>query len=52
MTPKVGSIKNKKKRTGKSRGSLMTPKVRSVKNKKKEPEKVGLQHCNLNMKGT
>ena len=41
MTPKVGSIKNKKKRTGKSRGSLMTPKVGSTRNKKKSRKKQG-----------
>ena len=39
MTPKVGSIKNKKKELEESRGSQMTPKIESTKNKKKDWEK-------------
>ena len=41
MTPKIGSIKNKKKELEESRGSQMTPKIESTKNKKKELGKLG-----------
>ncbi|WP_299117756.1 hypothetical protein [uncultured Eubacterium sp.] len=41
MTPKIGSIKNKKKELEESRGSQMTPKIKRTKNKKKSWKKQG-----------
>ena len=41
MTPKIASIKNKKKELEESRGSQMTPKIKRTKNKKKSWKKQG-----------